>query len=151
MTVRKKSDILCELLIRVLLAEPASLGNTVSPSDRNGAVGRAVSAGGCGRTSRSVKLDAICSVIVPFDRFVIKCEMLLCCDVDDAEGDDEDDEDKGVEVVAVAVNGAAVECEDAILTTVGIAVIDNGGGPLVDMASDTAVVAAAAGVDVEVD
>lgn len=151
MTVRKKSDILCELLIRVLLAEPASLGKTVSPSDRNGAVGRAVNAGGCGRTSRSVKLDAICSVIVPFDRFVIKCEMLLCCDVDDAEGDDDDDDDKGVVIVVVVVAVDGVECDDATLTTVGIVVIDNGGGPLVDMAGDTAVVAAAAGVDVEVD
>lgn len=47
------------------------------------------------------------------------------------------------------VVAAAVECDEATLTAVGIAVIDNGGGPFV-MACDTA--GAAAGVAVvEVD
>lgn len=145
MTVRKKSDILCELLIRVLLTEPASLGKTVSPSERSGAVGRAVNDGGFGRTIISVTADAICSVIVPFDIFVKRFEKLFgCCDVDDDEVEDEDDD----EVLMVA-DVVTVDNDGATLTTAGIVVIDNGGGPF-DIACDTAVNAAADAAVIEV-
>lgn len=72
--------------------------------------------------------------------------MLLCCDVVD-----DDDGEAEVEMELVDDDVVAVEC-DPTLTTVGIVVIDNGGGPF-DMAGDTVaeLTAAAAAVDVEVD